>query len=284
MSVRVKAYAKLNLTLDITGVKEGFHMLDSLACTVDLYDLIKLKKRKDGLVSVEMHGYGTETLPHEENNAVKAAEAYIKAFKTGGADIVIYKNIPVGAGMGGSSADIAGVLKGMARLYGRGGCDDLKNLADALGSDAGYQLAGGYARLTGRGDGVQPVVSKQRLDFLLLLPKSGVSTAECYRLSDNFPQTRLTTGAAVSALLNGDLKGLCENLGNALLQPAEKLNADVEAAFKELEGFAPSGVNMTGSGSGVYAIFDSAELCDWAKSRYKGKCACIRLKSYIPKK
>ena len=52
MGVRVKAYAKLNLTLAITGACAGYHTLDSLVCTVDLYDLIKLKKRKDNLVTV----------------------------------------------------------------------------------------------------------------------------------------------------------------------------------------------------------------------------------------
>ena len=60
MGVRVKAYAKLNLTLGITGAEGGYHTLDSLVCSVDLYDLIKIKKRKDGLVTVEMHGQGTE--------------------------------------------------------------------------------------------------------------------------------------------------------------------------------------------------------------------------------
>ena len=80
MGVRVKAFAKLNLTLAITGLKDGYHMLDSLVCTVDLFDLIKLKKRKDNLINVEMHGQGTESLPPEDNNAVRAAEAYVSAF------------------------------------------------------------------------------------------------------------------------------------------------------------------------------------------------------------
>ena len=101
MAVNVKTYAKLNFTLDITGVRNGFHTLDSLVCTVDLYDLIKLTKRKDGRVSIEMHGMGTETLSYEMNNAAKAAERYIEHFGTCGADIKIYKNIPVGGGLGG---------------------------------------------------------------------------------------------------------------------------------------------------------------------------------------
>ncbi len=283
MSVRVKAYAKLNLTLAITGAENGYHNLDSLVCTVDLFDLIKLKKRKDNLVTVEMHGQGTETLAYEDNNAVKAAEAYVKAFGTCGADIKIFKNIPVGAGMGGSSADISGVLRGMAMLYGKGGKGQIKELADSLGSDTGYLLTGGYARLTGRGEKVERIKSNLRLNFLLLLPSGGVSTAQCYRLYDDLPKTVKSCQPAVGALLKGDAVGLGRNLFNALYAPAAKLNGGVETAFKELESFAPLGVNMTGSGSGVYALFDSPEMCAYAKSRYSGKCCCIQLKTYIPK-
>ena len=281
MGVRVKAYAKLNLTLAITGAENGYHSLDSLVCTVDLFDLIKLKKRKDNLVTIEMHGQGTETLAYEDNNAVKAAEAYIKTFGTGGADIKIFKNIPVGAGLGGSSADISGVLRGMAMLYGKGGESQLKELADSLGSDTGYLMTGGFARLTGRGEKVERLKSNLRLNFLLLLPQGGVSTAQCYRLYDGLPQEVNSSQPAVDALLKGDMQGLGRGFFNALYAPAVKLNGGVETAFKELESFAPLGVNMTGSGSGVYALFDSPEMCAYAKSRYAGKCRCIQLRSIV---
>lgn len=283
MGVRVKAFAKLNLTLAITGLKDGYHMLDSLVCTVDLFDLIKLKKRKDNLINVEMHGQGTESLPPEDNNAVRAAEAYVSAFGTCGADIKIFKNIPVGAGMGGSSADAAGVLRGMAMLYGKGGERDLKKLADTLGSDTGYLLTGGFARLTDRGEMVKKLKVNGRLNFLLLLPDGGVSTAQCYKLYDGMSCGLLPCEPALNALLTGDAQGLGKSLFNALYAPAVKLCAGVETAYSELSVFAPLGVNMTGSGSGVYALFETAEMCAYAKSRYKGKCRCIELKSYIPK-
>ena len=104
-TVRVKAYAKINLTLSVTGVKDGYHMLDSIVTSVDLYDAVKVKKRRDGLVSVTMRGCGSENIPFGSNNAVKAAQAFIEKYSTRGADITVNKNIPVGAGLGGSSAD-----------------------------------------------------------------------------------------------------------------------------------------------------------------------------------
>lgn len=279
MAVRIKAYAKLNLTLSVIGSSGGYHMLDSLVCSVDLFDLIVLKKRKDDKVTIEMHGQDTELLPYEQNNAVKAAESYIKAFGTRGADIKIFKNIPLGAGMGGSSADAAGVLRGMTKLYGAGSEKQLKELADSLGSDTGYMLTGGYARLTGRGEKVEHIDSKLRLNFLMLKPRGGVSTAECYRLYDAMPQPIKSSQNAIQAVISGDRAALGECLSNALYAPAATLNPDVKTAFDELKSFSPLGVCMTGSGSAVFALFENAEFCRWAQSRYKGKFKTIILKT-----
>lgn len=279
MNARVKAYAKLNLTLSVTGSSGGYHMLDSLVCSVDLFDLIVLKKRKDDKVIIQMHGQGTELLPYEQNNAAKAAESYIKAFGTRGADITIYKNIPVGAGMGGSSADAAGVLRGMTKLYGAGSEKQLKELADGLGSDTGYMMNGGYARLTGRGDKVEHINSKLKLNFLLLKPNGEVSTAECYKLYDSMPQAATSSENAIQAVISGDKAALGASLSNALYPPAAILNPEVETAYDELKAFAPLGVCMTGSGSAVFALFENAEFCSWAKSRYRGKFKSLMLKT-----
>lgn len=283
MEIREKAYAKINLTLDITGVQKGFHMLDSLVCTVDIFDLVKIKKRKDGLVSIIMKGQGTEFLPPENNNAYKAATAYTRAFGVGGADITVYKNIPVGAGLGGSSTDAAAVLRGMAKLYGKGSYGDLKALADGLGSDTGYLVKGGFARLKGRGEIVENLDISGGLRFVLLVPDGGVSTAECYALSDGLPKENARSQAALNALLSGDGAALGNALGNALYGSAAALNADVAEAYSQLKEFAPLGVNMTGSGSGVYALCESAEMCAYIRSRYRGKFAVYELKTVNPK-
>lgn len=280
MGVRIKAYAKLNLTLSVTGKSQFYHSLESLVCTVDLYDLITLKRRKDGLITVKMHGMGLDFLPEEQNNAYKAAKLYQNAFSTCGADIEIFKNIPVGAGMGGSSADAAGVLRGMASLYGLGSFAQLKAIADGVGSDTGYMLTGGYAVMRGRGDIVIPVTSNTRLHFLALCPKGGVSTAECFKAYDLNPCAGgQNSTAAAGALQRGDLQALGGLLGNDLKAAAAGLNPYISAAYGELEGFAPLGVNMTGSGSCVYALFENDSFCRWAKSRYKGKFDCLQLKT-----
>ncbi len=287
-TVKIKAYAKINLTLEITGVEGGFHMLDSLVASLDLHDVILLKKRKDGFSSITMKGMGSENIPPEQNNALKAAEAFSKRFSTNGADITVYKNIPLGGGLGGSSADISGVLRGMAKLYKVEDEAGLEEIADSLGSDTKYMLKGGFARMQGRGEKLTFLDLDEQLHFLMLCPKSSVSAKECYKKYDELPQTlqwrESHTDGCIKALQAKDKKDVGRYLTNDLYIPALHLNADVEKAYAECESFSPLGVVMTGSGSCVLAMFETKELCDWAKSRYRGKFVAKVVKTTIPKK
>lgn len=284
-TVRLNAYAKLNLTLDITGTEGGYHTLDSLVTTVDLSDRVVVKKRKDSLVNVRMHGMGSEQILPEENNAVRAAEAFVSRFQTGGADITIYKNIPIGAGLGGSSADAAGAIKALAKLYAITDMVALKALADGFGSDTGYLLTGGFARMRGRGTEIDFLGELPKIWFLLLCPKSGVSTADCYRAFDETGKTfEPRTEKALELLRGGNLEWAARLFGNHLTEAATGLNGDVETALKEARSFSPLAAGMTGSGSAAYAAFDSEELCRWAKSRYRGKFRAYCVKSTCKQK
>ena len=285
-TVKIKAYAKVNLTLDIVGLKDGYHMLDSLVASIDLYDLIVLKQRKDNLSFVTMKGMGSESIPPEQNNAWKAAEAFSKTFGTNGADITVYKNIPMGAGLGGSSADVSGVLNGMAKLYKIEDFDKLKTLADGLGSDTGYMLTGGFARMQGRGDIVTSLGVSQKLHFLFLCPLGAVSSGACYKAYDKRLETsgfsQPSTEKCIEYLRKGDLNGIGRYLTNDLYLPATDLNKDVQTAYEEALSFSPLGAVMTGSGSCVIALFETKELCEWAKSRYRGKFRAFVGSSIIP--
>ena len=285
-TVKIKAYAKVNLTLEITGVEAGYHMLDSLVASVDIYDLVVLKKRKDKLSSVSMHGMGSEGIPPEKNTALKAAELFSETFSTSGADITVYKNIPMGAGLGGSSADVSGVLNGMAKLYGITDREKLKALADTLGSDTGYMLNGGFARMQGRGEKVTKLDLSNTLHFLLICPDSSVSAGECYRAFDTQPRTLEYRGCQTETcaefLRKNDLNEAGRYLMNDHFRAAYSLNADVGKAYEEAVAFSPLGATMSGSGSCVFAMFETKELCEWAKSRYKGKFRTYVVKTVVP--
>lgn len=280
---KVRAYAKINLTLEIVGQKDGYHLLDSLVASVDLFDTVTAKRRKGALSSVTMHGMGSESIPPEQNNALKAAEAYSARFGCDGADIVVHKNIPIGGGLGGSSADIAGVLRCMQNLYGAASEEELYALASELGSDVVFMMRGGYARMQGRGEKILPIDSvKSPLHLLLIFPKDSVSAGACYRAFDegNYPlSTGVATQRALECLYRGDLAGIGRYATNDLYAPAASLCSAVKQAMDEAQSFAPIAAFMTGSGSTVCALFETKEFCDWARSRYRGKFRTMVVKT-----
>lgn len=283
--VKIKSYAKVNLTLEITGAEGGYHLLDSLVANVDVFDLLILKEKKGKLSSVTMKGMGSESIPPEKNNALKAAEAFSARFGTDGADITVYKNIPIGAGLGGSSADIVGVLNGMAKLYGVADEGALKAIADELGSDTGYMLTGGFARMRGRGEKVTHLPFSEKLHFLLICPPSEVSAKACYQKFDEQNEGKIPSGATekcIAALCAKKINEGGRYLMNDLFLSATQLNGDVKCAMDEALSFSPCGAVMTGSGSAVLAMFETKELCEWAKSRYKGKYKTYVVSTVIP--
>ena len=114
--VKVKVPAKVNLTLDVLGLDGGYHSLKSFVASVNVFDTITVKARRDGKITLENRGVDVGC-DITDNNAYKGAKSFIDTFGTCGVDIVIDKKIPVGGGLGGSSADIAGVLNALNRLF-----------------------------------------------------------------------------------------------------------------------------------------------------------------------
>ena len=283
-TVRGNAFAKLNLTLDIVGKENGYHLLDSLVVTVSLCDKVVLKARKDSFSRITMHGCGSEAIPPEKNNALRAAEAFSETFGTKGADITVYKNIPIGAGMGGSSADAAAVLLGMKKLYDIADNSAVFALADSLGSDVKYLLTGGLARMRGKGDVLTPLGPCPDLWFLVIVPDAGVSSGECYaeydRLGESFSPV---TERATSLLEAGDIRHAARYFSDHLYSAAKNLQPIVEKAYLAAKGFSPLGAAMTGSGSAAFALFETRELAEWAQSRYRGKGRALVVKSVDPR-
>ena len=265
-----RARAKINLTLEVVGEAGGYHLLRSLVLSIDLNDKVVARRRTDGRVLVRMRGMGSERIPEDKNNAVRAARAFMARFSCAGADIFIKKRIPIGAGLGGSSADVAGVLRALATLYGVQDEGALKEIADSLGSDTGYMLRGGAALLSGRGEVVQPLSDVPKLHFLLLLPKEGVSTAACYKLCTAHSRGEHTE-AACRALVAGDIEGACKHFENHLLAPACSLNGDIARALALARSLSPLHAGMTGSGSCVFALFPTKRAARAAQKKCKGR-------------
>ena len=268
--VSVKSYAKLNISLKVMEKSNGFHMLDSVVCSVDKFDHITVKKRKDHKILVTFTGkYGFTPKIQEETNAYKAAKLIIDNFNLKGVDVTVKRNIPTGSGMGGSSADIAGVLIAIKKLF-KLDCD-LKPFADSLGSDAGYMLSGGYARLTGKGEIIKPIKVDKKYYFVVIYSSSGVNTKDCFNLFDslNLQNLSIDIDGVEKALIDGDLDKIATLGGNDLTIPATKLNSEIDNNLNALKSLSPTVCFMTGSGSTCFSMYSEYELASWAFNKLK---------------
>ena len=268
--IKIKARAKVNFTLDVSGKKDGYHELKTLVASVSLSDDVIIKKRKDDLISLKV--IGRAGCSAGENNAFKAGKLFKKTFNTKGFDIVLKKRIPIGSGLGGSSADAAGVLSGLKTLFGLS--DDMTALANALGSDTAYMLRGGFAVLEGRGEKITPIESKEKFYFLLLKADGSVITKDAY---SKFDETGVSepekTPKAADALKNGDISEFLGSLKNDLYNPATAILPEIEENLETLSSVAPS--VMSGSGATTFAVFTDEKSRDLAykflKKQLKGK-------------
>lgn len=253
--VTVKVPAKINLTLDVLGTVDGYHAINSLVASINLFDVVTVCARKDGKITLTEKGIKVDC-PIIENNAYKAARSFMDIFGTFGVDIIIDKKIPIGGGLGGSSADIAGVLNAMNILYGING--EMFPLACDLGSDAPYMLKGGYAIMKGRGDEVEQQDIDRKLYLNVITIDKEISARKCYQLFDeNKKLYDSTTDFAVKEMFQGDSKEACKYFKNDLQDVAVQM---VDEIKHNLYNHQKSGANVAiiaGSGPSTLGIFDS---------------------------
>lgn len=268
--VKIKAKAKINFTLDVTGVRNGFHLIKSLVCSISLADEVIIKKRNDKHITLAETGIKTGCAEFS-NNAYIAAKLFRDTFDTSGVDIVIKKKIPVGGGLGGSSADICAVFNGMKKLFNIN--SDLTDLVSKLGSDTAFMLNGGYALLEGRGEKVKFLNVQKQFYLLILTAKTSVSARECYKEYDRVkPKKAPITLTAAEYLKNGETQKFLSSIKNDLFLPAKGLVGEIETNLFNLKEYGTA--VMTGSGSAVVGIYTDKKHRNYAyaklKDKYKG--------------
>lgn len=250
----VLAFAKLNLTLRVVGRREdGYHLLQSLFCAVDLADRITLAPRDRGIELVAPAELG----PPEANLAVRAARALLPAGQPG-VRIELAKGIPAGAGLGGGSADAAAVLAGLNELFSLGlPLDELRAIAADLGADVPFFLGPSPAWVEGIGDRITPVDLALPAAFLILVPPFRCPTAAVYRQYDELGLPSSAPGPVASV----------PPFPNDLWPAALRLWPELGAVRDVLASAAPGGVGMTGSGSALFASFPSRAAAVAARDR-----------------
>lgn len=251
--ITIKAPAKVNLTLDIVEKTRKFHAIKTLVASIDLYDEITIKDRKDRRINLTMKGIPMDC-ETTENNAYIAAKNFMEKFCTMGADIKIVKNIPLSSGLGGSSADTAGVLKGMKELY-ELDCD-LLPIANNLGSDTAYMLDGGFAVLEGRGEKITFKQIDTVIYFVILAIEQGVSARASYAEFDKQKKTyKQMTDTALKSLELKEYEFFKSCVSNHLYNASIALAPEIITSKNNLIRAGAKSVTMSGSGSSVIGVF-----------------------------
>lgn len=254
--IKVRAYAKLNLTLDILGRRaDGYHDLATVMQSVSLHDTLKAERTVNPGVAVYT---SRPDVPSNEKSLIRrAANAFFA--RTGisdGVRLMLESRIPMQAGLGGGSADAAAALTALNRLFGAGlSAAQLAELGLTLGADVPFCLVGGTQLAEGVGERLHPLPPLPDCYLVLLKPEAGAATAEQYARADALPCLPHPSARRMEqALAHGELREIAGSLGNSF---EAVIGLRCVAQCREfLCAHSALGACMTGSGSTVFGLFN----------------------------
>ncbi len=253
---QMKAYAKINLGLDVIGkLENGYHEVKMVMQTVGIYDELSFEKTESGILVTTDSG----ELPTNENNLIyKAAKLMIDTYGIqGGVRIHLQKNIPIAAGMAGGSTDAAATMKGINRLYDLG-CDlkELMELGVKIGADVPYCILGGTALAEGIGEKLTPLSQAPECFLLVAKPDINVSTKYVYEhLDAEGVSQHPDIDGMVQAIEAGSLQGILNRMGNVLENVTVKAYPVIDTIKNRMKELGAVGSLMSGSGPTVFGIF-----------------------------
>lgn len=271
-TVHEKAYAKLNISLDVGKRREdGFHEMTMVMQSISLADAVTVTLNDTGKVRART---SLPFIPGDERNlAVKAALCYLEAIgrQGQGALIEIQKAVPVGAGMGGGSSDAAAVLRAMNALFDHAlSTGELERLSCAVGSDVAFCVAGGTALATGRGEKLEALPALPDCAFVVCKPEFSISTPELFRKLDQMPLRRHPdTAGLMAAIREGQLGQVCRRMYNVFEDVDDRRMRTVADIKSRLLDAGALGAVMTGTGSAVFGVFAPGQALE-------GVCAPLR--------
>lgn len=269
MEIKEKAYAKLNLSLDVTGVREdGYHEVCMVMQSVDLHDDVTITLTQDGSFGAKSNrGF----IPNDERNvAVKAAMVFAEAYDLEGKGVFVdmFKRNPVRAGLGGGSADAAAVLRGLNALTGKPfTCAQLEKLGEQVGSDVPFCVAGGTQLATGRGEILRRLPDFGKHPVVICKPYFSISTPALFQKIDaRKSKCRPDTDGILTALGKGDSMGVIRRMYNVFEDVLGNRTRGINEIKNGLMEQGALGACMSGTGSAVFGIFPDDKT---AKDAYR---------------
>lgn len=270
MQIKVNAYAKINLLLDIINKRnDGYHDLFMIMQSINLYDTVTVTETKSRKITITCN---IDDIPLDEHNiAYKAATQFFKdtKIKNNGINIDIIKRIPHAAGMAGGSADGAGVLVALNDLTGADlSVDELCKIGVKIGADVPFCIKGGTLLAQGIGDVLNKVKPLRKCYILIAKPDCSVNTAYAYRQFDECGKAHTPDKLGMLyAMQSRDLKSIAEKMENVFEQ---FIAVDNKVEIKSImRNHNALGVCMSGSGPTVFGIFENKEDANNALNELK---------------
>lgn len=269
----IKAFAKINLAIDVKKKDEnGYHDIDMVTLPITLHDVLEMEQL------ISRHGiFITSDDPSlicdEGNLAFKALKAMEDNFSfSKGYRIQIYKRIPMNAGLGGGSADAAGIIRAICKLYNMDAHDPkIIKVARSIGSDVPFCLLNKPARVLGTGENIIPLDSKLDYHVIIVKPHKGLSTKDVYEKYDTIPEEEREhpdISALIEAIKIGDEQKMFENMKNGLYKPASLLCPVISGILNDFKKMEFPLYSMTGSGNACFALSKDLEQIEKAKNYF----------------
>lgn len=259
--VTIKAFAKINLTLDVLGKRpDGYHEVIMIMQGISVYDFIDIKKTE--CLGIELHCDAVDLETGPSNLAYQAAMLLAKDFpQIKGVEIDLKKGIPIAAGLGGGSSDGAAVLIAMNELFDLElSLEELRNYGAQLGSDVPFCLQPLTALAKGRGEQIEELSTPHTLWMVLAKPPFGVSTKKVYdHLNHVKILERPDIKAAIDALKEQNVHKLNRTMANVLEYATYDLYPELKKWANEIFNLGAMKVMMSGSGPTLIAFCDSEE-------------------------
>lgn len=269
----IKAFAKINLAIDVKKKDEnGYHDIDMVTLPITLHDVLEMEQL------ISRHGiFITSDDPSlicdEGNLAFKALKAMEDNFSfSKGYRIQIYKRIPMNAGLGGGSADAAGIIRAICKLYNMDAHDPkIIKVARSIGSDVPFCLLNKPARVLGTGENIIPLDNKLDYHVIIIKPHKGLSTKDVYEKYDTIPEEEREhpdISALIEAIKIGDEQKMFENMKNGLYKPASLLCPVISGILNDFKKMGFPLYSMTGSGNACFALSKDLEQIEKAKNYF----------------
>lgn len=270
-----KAFAKLNLTLDVVRKREdGFHELDMIMVPIDLFDTLDMTLSESTSISTNK-GY----LPNDKRNTVIKAINIMrhKYHFTENFKISLVKNTPTRAGMGGGSSDGACAIRMVNDLINLElSNEEMFEIAKAVGSDVPFTLYGKPALVKGVGEKISPIKVELELYLFVIKPKKGISTPQAFKKLDLDNLEHFDTAKVKEALETNNYQLFLDNIGNSLEVGSFEEVPEIKQAKDDLINFGFDAAIMSGSGSSVFGVTQNEQLVNDAVVKFYDKYAFVK--------